>query len=101
MEDIILELIEDLGAKSYKKGVDWNGYKVYIPQYKGNPCIGLPYVVLEKGDEIRVSTPEESIEYLEYEKYADDMGMLPNEDKEDKDYQGKGIEHRQNAPYEN
>ena len=44
MDEFIQELIEDLGAKSYKKGVDWNGYEVFIPQYKGNPCIGLPYV---------------------------------------------------------
>ena len=67
MEDLIQELIEDLGAKSYKKGVDWNGYQVYIPQYKGNPCIGLPYVVLQKGEEVRISTPDESMEYLAYE----------------------------------
>ena len=67
MNELIQELVEDLGAKSYKQGVDWNGFKVYIPQYKGNPCSGLPYVVLEKGEEVRLSTPEESLAYLEYE----------------------------------
>ena len=67
MEEMIQALIEDLGAKSYKKGVDWKGFKVYIPKYTGNPCIGLPYVVLQKGDEVRLSTPDESLEYLEYE----------------------------------
>ena len=67
MDELIQELIEDLGAKSYKKGVDWNGYQVYIPQYKGNPCIGLPYVVLQKGNDVRISTPDESMAYLAYE----------------------------------
>ena len=51
MEKYIRELIEDLGAKKYKRGIDWNGYRVYIPQYKGNPIIGHPYVVLEKACE--------------------------------------------------
>ena len=67
MGDYIQELVEDLGAKSYKKGLDWNGYNVYIPVYEGNPAIGLPYVILEKGEEIRVSTPDESLAYLDYE----------------------------------
>ena len=67
MDEFIQELIEDLGAKSYKKGVDWNGYEVFIPQYKGNPCIGLPYVVLKKGAEARICTPDESLAYLAYE----------------------------------
>lgn len=67
MDEYIQELVEDLGAKSYKKGIDWNGYNVYIPVYEGNPIIGLPYVILEKGEEIRVSTPDESLAYLDYE----------------------------------
>ena len=67
MDELIQELVEDLGAKSYKKGVDWNGYQVFIPQYKGSPCIGLPYVVLQKGEEVRISTPDESMAYLAYE----------------------------------
>ena len=67
MEEKILELIEELGASKYKKGVDWNGYQVYIPEYEGNPCIGLPYVVLVKGEEVRLSNEEESLEYLDYE----------------------------------
>ena len=68
MDEYIQELIEDLGAKSYKKGCDWNGYNVYIPVYEGNPIIGLPYVILEKGEEIRISTTDESLAYLDYER---------------------------------
>ena len=67
MKKIMKVLLEELGAKSYKKGVAWNGYNVYIPEYKGNPTLGLPYVVLERGEEIRISSPEESLAYLEYE----------------------------------
>ena len=67
MEEKILEFIEDLQADSYKEGISWKGFKVYIPEYKNNPAIGLPYVILVKGEEVRLSTPEESLEYLEYE----------------------------------
>ena len=67
MDELIQELLEDLGAQSCKQGIDWEGYKVYVPQYEGTPCIGLPYVILEKGEEIRISSPEESLAYLEYE----------------------------------
>jgi len=65
--DEIQGLLEELGAVSYQKSIDWKGYNVYVPIYKGKPCIGLPYVVLVKGEEVRLSTPDESLEYLEYE----------------------------------
>ena len=29
-------------------------------------CIGLPYVVLKKGDEVRICTDKESLEYLNF-----------------------------------
>ena len=67
MNKYVIELLEDLNATSWKKGISWKGYNVYIPQYKGNPCIALPYVILEKGREVRISTPEESEEYLDFE----------------------------------
>lgn len=75
MDEFVQELIEDLGARSYKQGVDWNGYKVFIPQYKGNPCIGLPYVVLQKGQETRISTPDESMAYLAFEQNRELSGQ--------------------------
>ena len=67
MKNLIQELTEDLGAQSYKQGLEWKGFKVYIPQYKGTPCVGLPFVILQKGEEIRLSSEDESLEYLEYE----------------------------------
>ena len=71
MKEEIMEFIDGLGAKSYKQGISWKGFNVYIPQYKGNPCIGLPFVVLEKDEEVRLSTAQESLDYLAYEQSKD------------------------------
>lgn len=62
----VLEAISEMGAKRYKRGKDWKGYAVYIPLYTGNPVIGLPLVVLEKDNEVRISTDDEALEYLAY-----------------------------------
>ena len=72
LKDEIDDIMEtELLADSYKRGVDWKGYQVYIPQYKGHPCIGLPYVVLVKNGEVRLSTPKESEEYLLFRIYEE------------------------------
>ena len=65
--DIIQELAFDLKASSVKRGKDWNGYKVFVPVYRKRCIIGLPYVILVKGDEARISTEEESFAYLDFE----------------------------------
>lgn len=62
----VLELIHELNAEEYSKGENWNGYEVYIPEYKQDMYLGLPYVVLVKNGKARISTPEESLEYLNY-----------------------------------
>lgn len=67
MNEKVKELVADLGAKSYKKGKPWKGYEVFIPQYSGDVCIGLPYVVLAKGEEARICTDEEALDYLGFE----------------------------------
>ena len=56
----------ELGAKAYKEGKPWCGYKVYLPVYEGNPVIGIPYVVLQSEEEVRLCTPDEAMEYLEF-----------------------------------
>lgn len=53
-----------LGAKRYKKVKPWNGYDVYEPIYTEMAYRGLSYVVLVKDDEVRLSTTDETIEYL-------------------------------------
>ena len=69
------ELLIELGAYKAKKGKDWNGYKVFIPLYRGNPIIGLPLVILQKGDDARISTNQESFEYLDF---ANNNTLLDN-----------------------
>ena len=63
----ILDLLACLNATSYKEGLPWKGYRVYVPQKKTRGAVGYPLVILEKGEEIRISTPKESIEYLSFE----------------------------------
>ena len=65
MDTKVKEAIESLGTSYAEKGPDFKGYEVYIPSYSGDPCIGFPLVVLKKGDEVRVSTIEECLEYLD------------------------------------
>ena len=62
--DEIKTLVEELGAKSYKKGKSWNGYEVYIPVYTGNPCVGLPLVVLVKDGESHEIVKRQTYEYI-------------------------------------
>ena len=63
----IKELIsEDDMALGCKKSKSWNGYEVYVPIYEGIPKVGLPYVILVKEEEVRWSTPAESMEYLQF-----------------------------------
>lgn len=62
----IEEMIDALNADGYEEGEPWKGFHVYIPKYNGTPAVGLPYVILAKNDEIRISTDEESMEYLDF-----------------------------------
>lgn len=49
---------------------EWNGYNVYEPDlYTSSEeviYIGTPYVILEKGEEIRVCSEEEAIKIANY-----------------------------------
>lgn len=63
----IQELTEELCATKYEKSIPWKGYEVYEPVYNETMYIGLPLVILAKGDEVRISTDEESREYLDYQ----------------------------------
>ena len=60
----IKSAIRALGASRYKKVKPWNGYDVYEPIYTEMAYRGLSYVVLVKDDEVRLSTTDETIEYL-------------------------------------
>ena len=56
---------------------------MYEPVYDAPVYIGLPLVILAKGDEVRISTDEESREYLDYQLkksgYIDEEEMLPDD----------------------
>ncbi len=71
LKERINELGLQLCASSLKKGVPYNDYEVYIPQYpykKGVVhYIGLPLVILVKDGTARISTPEECRDYLDFE----------------------------------
>ncbi len=48
---------------------DWKGYQIYRAKYNGKaPCLGYPLVLMVKEGEkeVRISTPDESMEYLDY-----------------------------------
>ena len=74
--EAIKGMMAGLGASRYEKSVPWKGYEVYKPVYTEFAFRGHPYVVLVKGDRVRLSTPEESIEYLGF-------STPPGEDDED------------------
>lgn len=43
----------------------WRGYDVYEPTMgEGVACIGLPFIVLVRGDTIRMSTEEEAFQQI-------------------------------------
>ena len=62
----IEEIFDETPADSYHKGQDWNGYEVYELEFDKKCFVGLPLVILVKGEEVRLSTPEESFAYLDY-----------------------------------
>lgn len=56
----------DYNFDGLKKGRDWNGYEVWEELYDKPACVGYPLVILVKGGEIRESSPEESLDYLDF-----------------------------------
>ena len=70
--EAIEDYMEDLNADGYRKGKSWKGYDVYVPEYEQPVYVGLPYVVLVKGGEVRLSTEDESLDYLDYAEREDD-----------------------------
>lgn len=68
----VLDFVTSHGWSGAEYEMDWNGYNVYSllsgddVDSEFPPCVGYPLVLLVKEDEIRVSTPEESLEYMQY-----------------------------------
>ena len=62
----------------------YNEISEFCHKYDEPVYIGLPLVILAKDDEVRISTDEESLEYLDYQLkksgYTDDEEeMLPDD----------------------
>lgn len=50
----------------------WRGYRCYRPVLKDDSgLIGLPLVILKKGNEIRMSTPDEALEHFDEKGWTD------------------------------
>lgn len=70
-KQLIQASIDALGASRYKEGAAWEGYDVYVPVYPKRQYIGLPYVVLVRGDTVRISTEQEALDYLAFSQKQD------------------------------
>ena len=63
----IKDCLKELDCTKCKKIGEWKGYTVYEPDTsKKGTFIGLPLVILEKDGNARISTDEESLEYLSF-----------------------------------
>ncbi len=66
-EDQILNFAIDQEYDNFSYIGKWREYEVYEPlfDYEGISYVGLPLIILVKGDTIRMSTPEEAFQYLD------------------------------------
>lgn len=67
-EKRILEFAREHGYESAEYRREWKEYSCYEPVFSlEQPIsyIGLPLMILVKGDTIRMTTPEEALEMLE------------------------------------
>ena len=64
--DAIIRFAKKQGYDTVARLEPWNGFDVYEPLFEGedDAIVGLPLVILVKGDEIRMSTPEESMQTI-------------------------------------
>jgi len=67
MNQRVLEFAKHHGYETALRLKNWKGYKVYEPivDQKKITFVGLPLIILEKGNEIRLSTPKEAFEYMD------------------------------------
>lgn len=65
----VKELILDLGYSRCRYVGKWNGYNVWGPDPADETeirYIGLPVFVLENGEDVHYTTPQEGMEILRY-----------------------------------
>ncbi|MCD8293845.1 MAG: hypothetical protein LUE27_01160 [Clostridia bacterium] len=59
-------IMNHLFAEGYFRGLDWNGCEVYRPIYSHDMYLGSPWVVFVYGDDARLSTRDEAMEYSDF-----------------------------------
>lgn len=66
MRQKAIEFAISQGYETALRLKNWKGFEVYEPIMKKDEVsyTGLPLLILVKGDEIRMSTPEEALEQL-------------------------------------
>ena len=70
----LIALAHKLNCDAVRKLCDWNGYVVYEPfSTSGATYTGMPLVLLEKDNTVRISTIEESFAVTDY---MDANGLL-------------------------
>ncbi len=65
MEEVEEIAFKEMRADFLKEEKPKNGYRVFVPEYKRHVCMGLPSVILAKGDEVKEITGFEAFEYSE------------------------------------
>ena len=65
--DKVIQYAKEQGYDSVEKSEPWNGFDVYVPIFEGDEMsiVGLPLVVLVKGEKIRMSTPDEAFQIID------------------------------------
>ena len=66
MRQKVIEFAQSQGYETALRLKNWKGFEVYEPIMKKDEVsyTGLPLLILVKGDEIRMSTPDEALEQL-------------------------------------
>lgn len=61
----VLKYAKENGYEDVEAAGKWNGYEVYYPIYSEVVAyVGLPYAILVKGNEIRMTDEKESFEVM-------------------------------------
>ena len=65
MIDKVKQFAIKQGYKDIKKLENWNGYEIYEPIMGEDAIIGIPLVIMVKGNNIRMSSIEEAFRYMD------------------------------------
>jgi hypothetical protein len=66
-ESKVIEFARKQGYDTAQKIKPWRGFEVYEPLFAGDEIVmvGLPLLILVKGDTIRMSTADEAMKHID------------------------------------